>query len=176
MNQQVDPARITWKVSIIGASGVGKSSLIARIVYDTPDYSGQFKSLARKVISFDYGGKKLKADILLQEIDPTTNSEKLLLGSNAIVVAIDITDEESFLLADDVLRYITTFEKSPLKLIAATKLDRKYEAKLWDNELEGISRKYSTKYFKTSSKTGEGVDDFLKALSAELSSRIKKKK
>lgn len=176
MNHRVDPTRITWKVSIIGSAGSGKSALIARIVYDVPDYTAQFRTLTKKVLKFNLDGKKMKADVLLQELDPSSNSEKLLLGSSAIIITVDITEVESLMLADDFLKYVTTFERSPLKVIVATKLDRKYEAELWDPELEGLSRKYDIRVFKTSSKTGEGVEELLESLSSELSGRIKKVK
>ncbi len=176
MNQQVDPARITWKVSIIGSVGSGKSALIARIVYDTPEYTAQFRSLTKKVLTFELGGRKMKADVLLQEIDPSPSSEKLMLGSSAIMITIDITEDESLVVADEFLKYVTTFEKSPLKFVVATKLDRKYEAKVWDPELNKLSKKYGVRVFKTSSRTGEGVNEILDALSSELSSRVKKVK
>lgn len=176
MNQQVEPTRVTWKVSVIGAEGTGKSSLISRIVYDTPDYTSQFTSLTKKVVEFDYNGSRKKADLLFQELDPSPNSEKLLHGSNAIVVTVEITSEESLILADEVLKYVLTFERTPLRYMIATKLDRKYEAEIWDEELSSISEKYSTKYFKVSSKTGEGIQEFIDGLKSDLSSRIKKRK
>lgn len=176
MNQQVDPTRITWKVSLLGNNGSGKSALIARIVYDVVDYNAQFRTLTRKVIQFDSNGKKMKADLLLQELDPSPNSEKLLLGSSAIIVTVDITDENSYHMAEDFLRYITTFEKSPLKMVVATKLDRKYEAKIWDPELDDLSSRYGIKVFKASAKSGDGISEFLEYISSELSGRIKKAK
>lgn len=175
MNHKVNPKRIAWKVSIIGAKGSGKSSLISRIVYDTPDYTSQYRSLTRKVIEFQTNGERMKADILLQELDPASNSEKLLLGSNAIVVTIDITDEASMISAEEVLRYVTAFEKEPSKFIVATKLDRKYEAKVWDKEFDNMANKYNTTCFKTSSKTADGISEFLDALTSELSARFKKR-
>ncbi len=164
--------RVMWKISVAGLSRSGKSTLISRLVYDTDDVSMQVKLLNRKRITINNGSGKINADLLLQEVSESLEADRLLPGSAAIIVTVDITNPNSLGYAEEIVKYSANFEKKPLVLVAATKLDLKYEAAIWKDELEKIRKKYGTDYFILSAKTGEGVESALGYIEDSLTKRF----
>ena len=164
--------RVMWKISVVGLSRTGKSTLISRLVYDTDDVSMQVKMLNRKRISINNGSGKINADLLLQEVSESLEADRLLPGSAAILVTVDITNSDSLGYAEDVLKYASHFDKNPLVIVVATKLDLKYEARLWKEELEKLKVKYGVEYFIISARTGEGVRPALDYLENSLTKRF----
>ena len=83
--------RLMWKVSLVGDTESGKSSLISRIVFDSEAGSFINKGLLRKKVSFEDDGKNYHAELIFQEIDGFPDNEKLLAGSSAIIIVVDVT-------------------------------------------------------------------------------------
>ncbi len=170
----MEPKR-AWKVSMIGSKGVGKSSLISRIIYGHDDLAYDPKSMKKKTVSYEKGNIRINADLFFLELDSANGSEKLLSGSNAIVVVTDVTNHESLAEADMLLKYMQNLAGKAVLIVVATKQDLRYEAQFWDKEIEELATKYGVKYKITSSKSGPEADEFLDTLVASLSDRFVKK-
>ncbi|MEM0155365.1 MAG: hypothetical protein QW597_02025 [Thermoplasmataceae archaeon] len=168
--------RVTWKISIIGPLGVGKSSLISRIVYDSDLSIGNRKQVARKKLSLDYDGHRVNADLLFIETEEGSEMEKLVSGSNAIIAAVDITDRKTLPQVETILRELNGASSGALKVVVGTKLDRKYEAVLWEDDLQRLGDKYSTKFFLVSAKDPVSVKGMMSYILNELLQRFYSKR
>ena len=166
----MERGKLAWKISVVGSGGVGKSSLISRIIYNT-DKASSLKSLHKKSIKLEGKNGPLPVDLMLLEIDPARNEEKLMAGSNAVLVVVDITNPGTLKDAERYLGLVENSDSSKITKLLATKLDRKYEAKIWDDELGLLAKKYGIEFFKLSSKTGEGFDAFFDHLKLSLLDR-----
>jgi hypothetical protein len=124
----------------------------------------QVRMLNRKRVSINNGEGTINADLLLQEIAEDNEVNRLLPGSAAILVTVDITDRNSLGYADEILKYSANFPKEPVVTVMATKLDLKYEAIVWKDELEKLKSKYGVNYFIVSAKTGEALARHLNSL------------
>ena len=172
----MDSTRVVWKVSVLGPDGSGKSSLISRIIYDSDSPDIQPRSILKKSLSIDDRGKKILVDLLFLEIDPSNGDDKLVVGSNALIVTADLTDESTLLEAEKILRMINRTGSKSFILLVANKLDRKYEARFWTEDLDAISKKYDVPYVVASAKNGEGIEDLTKTLTDQLLKRFLKKR
>lgn len=164
--------RVTWKITVIGQPASGKSSLISRIVYDSDSSVIKQRALLKKKMTMEKGGKKVIADLLFLELQDEEGVEKLLTGSNCVIVTVDITQPEELEVARDVLRYLSSFEESPLLILAGTKADLKYEAAVWENDFDRIRKELGIDYFLLSAKTSASVQDMLDHLTGSLLDRF----
>lgn len=172
----MDSTRVVWKVSVLGPDGSGKSSLISRIIYDSDSPGIQTKSILKKSLSINDHGKKILADLLFLEIDPSNGDDKLVVGSNALIITADLTNESTLPEAEKILRMINHTGSKSFILLVANKLDRKYEARFWTEDLDAISRKYDIPYVVASAKSGDGIHDLTKILTDQLLKRFLKKR
>lgn len=172
----MDVDRATWKISVVGPRGVGKSSLISRIVYDSDVAASQQRALVKKKMSLTFEGKKIIADLLFQELDGDEEVDKLLVGSNAIIVVADITNKKTIGDANSIIKYAINFEKKPLVILAGTKLDLKYEAEIWEEDFNGLKEDYGINYFLISSKNSQAVNELVEYLTTQLLDRFYKRK
>ncbi|MFG1518971.1 MAG: GTPase domain-containing protein [Thermoplasmataceae archaeon] len=172
----MDSTRVVWKVSVIGPDGSGKSSLISRIIYDSDSTGIQSKSILKKSLSISDHGKKILADLLFLEIDPSNGDDKLVVGSNALIVTVDLTNQSTLSEAEKILKMINKAGSKSFILLVANKLDRKYEASFWTEDLDAISRKYDVPYLVASAKNGEGIEELTKILTDQLLKRFLKKR
>ncbi len=154
-------ARRAWKVSLIGSKGTGKSSLISKLVYGSDAYEYDPRSLKKKSLTVERDGSKLCVDLFFLELDIEGSSDKLLSGSNAIVVLLDVTNPESLDEAEYLLRYIQSDDLNAIVMLVATKQDLKYEAEFWEKDVEKLASKYGVKYFMTSAKNSQDSNRFL---------------
>lgn len=174
MSYPVETTKNTWKVSVIGLEKSGKSSLISRIVYGNADAAPQFSSIVKKTLELKYNGQKNKADLLIQELDWKREAEKLLAGSAAVIVTMDLTDASVLTGTEEIMKYLDMFNKRSFRILVGTKLDRKYEAQLWDEDVIPLCKKYGMEFVKASAKTSEGIQDLLQAISNGLYTRQRK--
>ncbi|MGP6294360.1 GTPase domain-containing protein [Caldiplasma sukawensis] len=160
--------KYTWKVSFIGDPGNGKTSLISRVVYDSDHSTFSGKGLLRKKISITLKKKEYNIEFIIQEIDDKDENEKLLTGSGAIVVVIDVTKPLNEKDIKKKLSYLSSLERKPLVFIAATKSDRRYEAEFWKDDLNKIVGKEGTEVFFVSAKDGEEVKNMMETIGMKL--------
>jgi hypothetical protein len=153
--------RVTWKISVAGVGETGKTSLISRIVYGSDGSSGPVKAIFRKRLNLTYKNNKLVADLLFQEINDDSDAERMLPSSNLILVVADIMSREGLEYASDIIMYAKNFEKKPPVVLIGTKTDLRYEAELWTEDFEKVSKKLKVPYFLVSAKTGDNVSDMM---------------
>ncbi len=153
--------RVTWKISVAGMDDTGKTSLISRIVYGSDGSSGPVKVLLRKKVTLTYKNNKLVADLLFQEINNDTDAERMLPSSNLIIVVADIMSRAGLEYASDIIPYTKNFEKKPPVVLVGTKTDLRYEAELWTEDFEKVSRKLDVPFFLVSSRTGDKVAEMM---------------
>ncbi|WP_075056778.1 GTPase domain-containing protein [Thermogymnomonas acidicola] len=175
----MDADRVTWKVSVTGGAkgGSGKTSLISRIVYDSDAAIGMKRELFRKRFSASLGGsRRIIAELLFQELDSSESSASAILNSNAVMVVVDITEQPSYEEAVEIVRYVSGLERRPLTIIVGNKLDRKYEAVVWEDEMKSLQKKYGVEYCFVAAKNGEGIQNLINSLLDGLVSRIAQKR
>ena len=130
--------RIAWKISVAGLNGTGKSSLISRVVYDSDGTTSPSKMFSRKRIDLQKNGNRTTADLLLQEISQDPEAERMLPGSNMILILADVTNSQSLDFAQQMIRYSKSFSKNVPVLLVGTKSDLKYEAVIWIEDFEKV--------------------------------------
>jgi GTPase SAR1 family protein len=162
----------TWKVSLIGPVGVGKSWLISRIVYGSEAAGFDPKAMKRKSVIYDKPGLKISADLFFLELGAGGGDDKLLSGSNAIVIVSDVTNVNSLDDAERLLRYTKTFSGKSVRMLVATKQDLRYEAQFWENDLKELADKHKVPYVLTSAKNSAESGRFLDALVESLAGRF----
>lgn len=164
----MDAARVIWKISVVGPKGIGKSSLISRIVYDSDSALGPQRALVKKKVTVNYENEKIISDLLFQELDETDDVDRLIPGSNVIIIVADVTESESIADAEEIIKFSQNFEVNPLIVLVGTKLDRKYEAKIWEEDFNKLRKKYGVQYFIVSAKTNENIDEMMSYITDKL--------
>lgn len=161
-----------WKVSLVGPEGAGKSSLVSRIVYGSDTAIYDPKSLKRKSVVYEKSGVKLNADIFFLELSSKGGDDKLLAGSNAIVIVSDVTNSHTLEEAEILLKYTKAFSEKSVIMLIATKQDLRYEAQFWEDDLKKLAGKYNVPWILTSAKTNADSGRFLEGLVNSLSSKF----
>ena len=168
--------RVTWKISVAGVGETGKTSLISRIVYGGDGSSGPVKALFRKRVTLTYKDNKLVADLLFQEINNDNDAERMLPSSNLIIVVADIMSRAGLEYASDIIPYAKNFEKKPPVVLVGTKTDLRYEAELWTQDFEKVSRKLDVPFYLVSSKNGDKVAEMMNQILELMLERFYAKK
>ena len=168
------------KIVILGASGVGKTSILNRYV------KKQFVDIVSSTIGVDF----MKAEVELEggvkrkfTIWDTAGSERFrgvassyFKGAVGIVVVFDLTDPDSLEKCDLINDEIRNFgESDAILVLAGNKSDRVKECKVNDEEAESKSKKMGAKaYFKVSAKEDEGqIDNMFKELAQFIENQEK---
>ncbi len=160
--------RLTWKFLIAGSKGSGKSSLISALTYG--DFSvTPTKPLLKRTITKEFNGKKLIIDVLFQETNG--NYEKQVQSSTAILLVLDITEEKSYNFVKNILSDIIPERRGPI-FIAANKLDLKYEAAVWIDDMEALKSEFGIEYFLVSCKDGQGINEMMDSIIERLASKL----
>jgi GTPase SAR1 family protein len=165
----------TWKVSLIGPAGVGKSSLVSRIVYGSDAAGLDPKAMKKKSVVYDKSGLKVNADLFFLELGTGGGDDKLLSGSNAIVIVSDVTNGHSLEDADRLLKYTKTFSDKSVRILVATKQDLRYEAQFWEKELKEVADRNNVPYVLTSAKNNTDTGRFLDVLVGSLAGKFVQK-
>lgn len=164
----MDLDRVTWKITVMGQPESGKSSLISRIVYDSDSSVIKQRALLKKKMTLQKQDRKVIADLLFLELQDEEGVEKLLTGSNCVIVTVDITKNDELEVSRDIVRYLTGFEDSPLVILAGTKSDLKYEAAVWERDFDKVKKDLGVEYFLVSAKNSTSVQDMLDYMTDQL--------
>lgn len=161
-----------FKISIIGDSSVGKSSLLLK--YSDDVFIEYFSS----TIGVDFRSKIIEIDdkkIKLQIWDTTGNERfrpmlNFYLGeSNGIIIMFDITNKTSFNNITSWLRDID-YDKSPYipVLIVGNKIDIETERVISYEEALDFSNQHNIEYIEISVKENQNVDTVFNLISKEI--------
>lgn len=168
----MDPERVTWKITVLGQPEAGKSSLISRIAYDSDSSTIKQRGLIKKKMTLEEKGRKVIADLLFLELQDEEGVERLITGSNCVLVAVDITKNGELEVASDIARYLNSFEDSPLVIIVGTKSDLKYEAAVWEKEFGQVKKELGVDYFLVSAKNATAIPELIDHLTGKLLNRF----
>ena len=160
---------------LLGNSEVGKTSLIRRYT------NGIFKEEYISTIGIDYDSKKeIIDDINVQvKLWDTAGQERFraitpnnLRNAEGIMLVFDVTNSDSFNGLKDWLESIKTHfgEKNisiPI-IIVGNKIDLEDKRDVEKDDANKFAQENNYKYFETSAKTGEGVDNAVRELVRQI--------
>ena len=161
----------TCQILLIGDSSVGKTSLIQRYA------NGIFKEEYLATVGLDYYTKQeMINDItVLVKLWDTAGQERFkaltpnyFRNAEGVVLAYDVTNSESF----DNLKFWINSIKSNLGeknifipiIIIGNKIDMEDMRDITKEDASKFAKENNYKYFETSAKTGQGVDEAIRDL------------
>ena len=157
------------KITLVGDSGVGKSSIIGRFV--TGIFIKDMSSTAGLNYSqklYEKDGKKVNLNLW-----DTAGQEKFRsLGRNfykdsyIIIIVFDITNRMSFINAKEVwYNEIKNYgEKFKFLSLVGNKSDKYEEEEVTDEEAISFAKEIDAKFFLVSAHTGDGIDKMFHTL------------
>ena len=161
----------TCQLLIIGDAAVGKTSIISRYV------NGTFKEETLVTVGLDYFAKEeIIDDKSIQiKIWDTAGQERFksltqnyFRNAEGVILTFDVTSTESF---GNLKYWISSFKENMEKknifipvIIIGNKIDLVDSREINKEDAEKFSKEKNYKYFETSAKTGEGVDEAIKEL------------
>jgi len=155
----------TIKIIILGSSSVGKTCILQR------GFENEFNQNALSTIGIDFKTKFFKFDdtkIKVNYID-TAGQEKFraisinyLKGTDGAVLVFDITKKETYQLIGTWLDDINNNNKMSIgKMLIGNKADLEDEREVSKEEGEQLAQMLECKYYETSAKTGQNVNEAL---------------
>ena len=166
---------------IIGDSSVGKTSILTR-------YSnGTFKEDYIATVGLDYYSKNevLNNKTIHIKIWDTAGQERykaltqgFFRNAQGVMIVYDVTNTESF---DNLKYWISSIQKNiesnkisiPVILLG-NKIDVGDEREIKNEDAEKFAEENKYKYFETSAKTGEGIDDAVRELVNQVLNNLDK--
>ncbi|CAH9127859.1 unnamed protein product, partial [Cuscuta epithymum] len=164
----------SFKILLIGDSGVGKSSLIASFISDAPTHaSAPTIGVDFNIKYFEVGGKKLKLifwDTAGQERFRTLTTS-FYRGAQGIVLVYDVTRKESFesltgVWEEEIKSYSS--DQNYVKMLVGNKKDQESERKVSTEEGLALARKFGGLFLECSAKTRENVDICFENLALQI--------
>ena len=145
------------KILLVGDSGVGKSSLLARFISDSFDEQGPTVGVDFKLNHVDVDGTRLKLtvwDTAGQERFRTLTSS-YYRGAHGVVFVYDVTSRESFENARETWRkeveMYGTIANS-VKIVIGNKIDREDERTVARKEGVAFAKEYGCLFLECSAK------------------------
>jgi small GTP-binding protein len=161
------------KIIIIGESGVGKTCIIKRFVYDehnSNEFPTSSLSFATKNINVSENGDEEEIKL---EVWDTVGQEKykamaqiFFKNSNAVILIYDITNKESFeQLKNYWIDKINEYNSNDLTLaVAANKSDLYMKEQVKEEEGREFAQKIGAIFRLTSAKNGEGIKEMFNVI------------
>ena len=172
------PKEYKIKICLVGEPAVGKTSLIRRFVmnkFDDKYLTTIGTKVSKKVVTLDDGTKVIMMvwDIMGQPSFRQMLKESYFYGANGIMAVTDITRRETLDAMPDWIGTIkSVVEKDIPTVFLGNKWDLKDSAQFGEEELKQISDMYHGRYFLTSAKTGEHVNDAFLYLAEEIVKKL----
>ena len=163
-----------FKLILIGSSGVGKTSILQRYIQKifNDDYTC--------TIGVDFFMKSMKIDdkLIKLQLWDTAGTEKFksittgyYRGANAAFIVFDLTSRKSF---ESVSEWIENYYKYSNPdyerhvILIGNKSDLKNERIITEDEIDDFVKLNKIKYFETSAKYGENIDESFLFIAEQL--------
>lgn len=152
---------IQKKICMLGASGVGKTSLVQRFVKSI--YSEKYHStIGVKIDKKTFSVYDQDVTLLLWDLQGEDNNHKIrpsfLRGASGFFVVVDLTRHETLVTAFSIQRMVE-YEVGNLPFyVIFNKNDLVDEFEVTEEEIEEMQKNHGWKVLRTSAKTGERVE------------------
>ncbi|XP_047132317.1 uncharacterized protein LOC100204948 isoform X1 [Hydra vulgaris] len=152
-----------FKIILIGDSGVGKTSLLAKFV-DEEVVQSHISTIGIdfKMRCLVISGKQVKVqiwDTAGQERYETITTQ-YYRRAHGIILTYDVTRHDSFVNVRKWLRYVEEFADGNVKLVLlGNKSDLTDARKVTKVEAQALAEEFKIQWFETSAYTGENVED-----------------
>jgi len=154
-----------FKLILIGSSGVGKTSILQRYIQKifNDDYTC--------TIGVDFFMKSMKIDdkLIKLQLWDTAGTEKFksittgyYRGANAAFIVFDLTSRKSFESVSEWIENYYKFSNPDYErhvILIGNKSDLKNERIITEDEIDDFVKLNKIKYFETSAKNGENIDE-----------------
>jgi len=163
-------------VLLVGESNVGKTSILNRLTEDTFSENTQHPAEQFRPTQVKDGDKpvllKLKDTQGFENFRGLTSS--FCRGAKAILYVFDITNSDSFKAlpgwVEECNKY-TKYDRTPIGVLIGNKSDLNADRKVTQEEAKKLASEHVCgRYFETSAKTGNGIQDVFKYIAHELNS------
>jgi small GTP-binding protein len=165
------------KICLLGDEGVGKTSLIKRFIFDQFDDAYQ-RTIGTKISKKDLmiqgkDGKPVQVFLMVWDIIGHKSSKKVpatyYAGVEGILVVFDLTRPETFADLDYWVNSIMVDKNySPVVAMLGNKSDLEGQRKVTDEQIMTTATKLNAKYYLTSAKTGQNVEEAFNYIGKEL--------
>lgn len=169
-----------FKVSLIGDSGTGKTSILTRFIDNLfKDDTATTIGVDFKIVSFDLG----ESTYAKMQIWDTCGSERFrsltanfLKTCSAFVLVFDLTRLSTFTSIDNWIKTINENTKPKFLILIGNKSDMVEERQVNKEEILKYCEKNNLNYIEISAKNNENVEKIFKEVAYQLYSEIKSKK
>ncbi|KAJ3435809.1 ras and ef-hand domain-containing protein [Anaeramoeba flamelloides] len=157
---------MTFKVIVIGESGVGKTCLLVQLT-EQKFYSGTTTTIGVNFTSMEYDFDsttvRLKIwDTAGQEIFRSM-TKTYYRGSSCAIIVYDVTSSESFERVDDWIKDVKEFVKDEILLIlVGNKVDLEDRRKISTESGQNFANENNMLFYETSALTGSNVQEIFK--------------
>jgi small GTP-binding protein len=151
------------KCRLVGESGVGKKSILARLTCDT------FRSVSQPTIGVDFGSF-VHSDIRLQIWD-TAGDERFrrivrtyFLGTDAVAFVFSLENRASFEMIETWRADVEgSHSPSPVMILVGNQVDRESDRQVPETEAREYAAQHNMSYIETSARTGAGIHELFEA-------------
>ncbi|KAL3531998.1 hypothetical protein ACH5RR_005519 [Cinchona calisaya] len=164
---------LSFKILLIGDSGVGKSSLLVTFISDSVGDLSPTIGVDFKVKLLTVGGKRLKLtiwDTAGQERFRTLTSS-YYRGAQGIILVYDVTRRETFTNLSDVWAKeveLYSTNQDCVKMLVGNKVDKESERVVSSEEGMTLAKELGSLFLECSAKTRENVEQCFKELALKI--------
>ncbi|KAK6779500.1 hypothetical protein RDI58_021684 [Solanum bulbocastanum] len=164
---------LSFKILLIGDSGVGKSSLLVSFISNAVDDLASTIGVDFKIKTLTVSGKKLKLtiwDTAGQERFRTLTSS-YYRGAQGIILVYDVTRRETFTNLSDVwAKEVELYSNNQdcVKMLVGNKVDRESERAVTREEGIALAKELGGLFLECSAKTRENVQNCFEELALKI--------